>query len=691
MKAGKDASKCQAENGGTNTDRPSSKEKYHTMFQNEIKAKNIEDNLRNITSEPHMAGSKRQESLAVILADKWRKYGFDVVEMPEYKVPLSLPQEDKPNQVEIIRNGTIRTTILGKVEVRAEPTGSKTFNYIPYFAYSPNGTVEGELVYINRGYKDDIDHLNRTGVSLKNKIVIARSIFSWTHYAVALGAVGALVFPEPPPSGHSPNDTYPNTRWTSGEAIPERPVATNWGDPRTPGMPSIDGMYRGSMNMTKFAPIPIQPISYNDALILLKQLKGPRVPKEWQASFNVSFGLGPGFIDTNTTVRLHVNNIVTEKSIYNVIGTIHGREEPDRYVIIGSHRDAWFFGAADPSSGTAALMEISRAASKMLGEGWRPRRTVKFCSWGAEEFGLVGSVEWVEQNEKILQDRAVVYLNTDVAVGGDYVLVSQNCPLLSTAIFSWAKKVKDPNAHGSKTSLFDIMVERNPSRSNPGEPYVVPYTYYSDYYPFYMYTGIPSADFSYFFGPGDPVTLYPVYHTQEDNFFWMKKIDPDFKFHEAVTKFEGGLLIELADCLLLPFDVTRYAKTLKTAYKNLTKVMTDFPGISTDYVREALYKFGNASEAFDQAKSKLNPDLTSPLRLRRLNDQMVQVEKVFISPLKLSKSYLMRHVFTSTGTPFPGVIEAYSARNRAELERQISLVVETISSAAQIIQPVASV
>lgn len=418
---------------------------------------------------------------------------------------------------------------------------------------------------------------------------------------------------------------------------------------------------------------------------------GEKVPKEWQAHLNVSFGFGPGFVDTNTTVRLHVNNIVTVKSIYNVIGTIHGREEPDRYVIIGSHRDAWFFGAADPSSGTAALMEISRAVSKMLQKGWRPRRTLKFCSWGAEEFGLVGSIEWVEQNEKILQDRAVVYLNTDVAVGGNYVLLSQNCPLLSKAIFSWAKKVRDPNAHGNKTSMYDIMVERNPSRSNPKEPYVVPYSYVSDYYPFYFYSGIPSADFSYFFGPGNPVTLYPVYHTQEDNFYWMKTfIDPKFEFHEAVTKFEGGLLIDLADCLLLPFDVTRYGNTLMQAYERLSKRMKSLR-FSDHNFREALYKFRNASQAFDQAKSKLNPHLASPLRLRMLNDQMVQVEKAFISGLKFSKNFLIRHVFASSAVPFPGVVDAFLAGNRAEAERQISVAVETISSAAQIIQPLASV
>ncbi|XP_020603101.1 N-acetylated-alpha-linked acidic dipeptidase-like protein [Orbicella faveolata] len=178
MKAGKDATKCQKDNGGTNPERHSSKEKYHTMFQNEINAENIEDNLRFITSEPHMAGSTRQRDLAAYLAKKWRKYGFDVVEMPEYRVPLSLYQKDKPNKVEIIVNGTIQSTILGRVEVRAEPTASKVFNYTPYFAYSPNGTVEGELVYINRGCKSDMDRLNSTGVSLKNKIVIARSIFS---------------------------------------------------------------------------------------------------------------------------------------------------------------------------------------------------------------------------------------------------------------------------------------------------------------------------------------------------------------------------------------------------------------------------------------------------------------------------------------------------------------------------------
>ena len=388
-------------------------------------------------------------------------------------------------------------------------------------------------------------------------------------------------------------------------------------------------------------------------------------------------------------MRLQVNNKIDVKSVYNVIGTIYGQEEPDRYVLIGSHRDAWVFGAADPSSGTAALMEISRAVGLMLNRGWRPRRTLKFCSWGAEEFGLVGSIEWVEQNAKMLQERGVVYLNTDVAVGGNYVLISQNCPILSKAIFSWAKKVKDPNAHGDKTSLYDIMVERIPSKTNPGEPYVIPFQFLSDYFPFYMYSGVPSADFSYFFGSGNPVTLYPVYHTQEDTFYWMKTfIDPKFEFHEAVTKFEGGLLIDLADTPLLPFDVVRYSKELLNAYKSLPTSLGN-QSVSIDVIYNAVLKFMNASEAFDKVKSKLNLSSASPLVLRRFNDQMVQMEKAFISSSSPLGSYILRHTFAyaSPTSSFPGVRRAFYAKKLDQVEKQLSLAAQAISSAADILQP----
>ena len=181
-----------------------------------------------------------------------------------------------------------------------------------------------------------------------------------------------------------------------------------------------------------------------------------------------------------------------------------------------------------------------------------------------------------------------------MAVGGSYVLVTQNCPLLSHAIFSWAKKVKDPNAHGNKTSLYDIMVERNPSESNPGEPQVIPYLLTSYFFRFYMYSGIPLADYSYFSGPVNPITVYPVLQTQEDNFHRIKTyIDPNFEFHEAVTKFEGSLVIDLADSPLLPFDVMRYANELDSSFKSFPKRVGN-QSISTEIIHNAVLNFKNA-------------------------------------------------------------------------------------------------
>jgi len=315
-----------------------------------------------------------------------------------------------------------------------------------------------------------------------------------------------------------------------------------------------------------------------------------------------------------------------------------------------------------------------------------------FCSWGAEEFGLVGSVEWVEENSKLLSDRAIAYLNTDVAVGGNHVLVVQTCPLLVNFIFSWAKKIRDPNAHGSRTSMYDIMCDRMPSATNVGEPYVIPFKYMSDYYPFYMDSGVPSADFSYFFGFKNSMELYPVYHTQQDTFYWVKKfVDPNFEFHEAMAKFQGGMLLDLADLSLLPYDVKRVADTLKVAIK--THYFQDYKDKKyyTDHIVNAVYKFGNVSEEFLKAKSKLT-DKESSLVYRRFNDQMVQVEKAFIRADMYSRDPINKHVLHDT--LFLGVQAAFSKSlnggSTDDVNKQLSIVAEAISSAADILKPMES-
>ena len=429
----------------------------------------------------------------------------------------------------------------------------------------------------------------------------------------------------------------------------------------------------------------------------VNDVAGNEVPISWRGNLKATYRFGPGFTNPNTTVRLRVNNELVVKTIYNVIGTINGQEEPDRYVLVGNHRDAMFLGAADASSGSATLMEIGRVLGKLKDKGWRPRRTIKLCSWGAEEFGLVGSVEWVQEHAKLLSNRAVVYLNTDVAVGGNYVAVAQTCPMLTEAIFCRAKKIKDPN----KVSIYDTMKSRLGTSSDyPGEPYTIPYFYISDYLPFYMSIGVPSADFSYFGGSKDlGFRLYPVYHTQEDSYYWIKTFaDPEFAYHVTMTKFVGGLLLDFSDALVLHLDVVRYSKAIKRSFERIeTRLGLNKLNVSTTFVHNAIQEFINVSALFQTAKDRLTGD-ENPLVVRAINDQLVQVDKAFISPFLKTDDTMMKHVFSrdtlfwGSLVSFPGVINAANnakqTGNVDEVKEQLSLVAEAILSAADIIKPV---
>ncbi|KAL9966684.1 hypothetical protein ACROYT_G024796 [Oculina patagonica] len=616
-----------------------SREDVHDKFEDMVNAAELEKEFRLFTSEPHIAGSKRQDALINHIATKWREYGFDKVEIPEYQVLLSMPQEDQPNTVEVLNNGAVEYRILGKINVTTQDDSTNLFQYFPYLAFAPPGDVEGDLVFCNAGNEADLQVLDSMNITVKDRIVLLKGQTASVTAAAKRGAIGAILYVDPDTVAQEGTDskhTYPNAPWGSKNAVFSKKLIKRNGDLLTPNLPSITGMYRRPRNETDLPSIPAQPISYSDALNLLSRLRGSEVPKSWSGDLNVTYKFGPGFTKPNTTVRLRVYNELVVKTIYNVIGTINGQEEPDRYVLVGNHRDAKFFGGADASSGSATLMEISRVLGKLKGDGWRPRRTVKLCSWGAEEFGLIGSVEWVQENAKILTNRAVVYLNTDVAVGGNYVVITQTCPMLTEAIFYRAKKVKDPN----KSSIYDIMVSRfGPSKDYPGEPFTIPYLYYSDYLPFYMSIGVPSADFAYFDGRKDRgLILYPVYHTQEDSYYWMKTFtDPEFAYHATMTKFVGGLLLDFSDTLVLHLDVVRYSKAVKRSFERLeTSLKLDKLNVSTTFVHNAIQEFINASALFQAAKDKLTEN-ESPLVVRATNDQLIQVDKGVHQPIPENK------------------------------------------------------
>lgn len=230
---------------------------------------------------------------------------------------------------------------------------------------------------------------------------------------------------------------------------------------------------------------------------------------------------------------------------------------------------------------------------------------MQVCSWGAEEYGLIGSVEWVEQHEKLLSERAVMYLNFDTAVGGNFVASISSSPLVKDTIRDFSKNVEDPNAHDDKQTIYDITTERRATKTGPPKPKIGDLGSGSDFAPFYQYIGVPAADFHYVGYNNTPV-FYPVYHTQHDTFAWLTKfIDPDFKFHKAMTQLGGGLLLWFADMPLLKMDVMLYAETLKgslqtlkTGYSNELKNH----GETLALLEDAVKTFEDAAKNFTKAK-----------------------------------------------------------------------------------------
>ena len=425
--------------------------------------------------------------------------------------------------------------------------------------------------------------------------------------------------------------------------------------------------------------------------------KGPKAPKEWQGGLELTYHLGPGFTDENLSLRLEVNTKLEAKAIYNVIGQIRGAEEPDRYVLMGNHRDAWVFGAADAVSGTSALMEVSRGLGELLKAGWRPRRTIMLCSWDAEESFVIGSAEWVEENARVLQDRAVGYLNMDVAVNGNFSINVDANPLLQDVAISLTKEVCDPTVPHTCRSMYDVMLERDITKHVNGSPVCDNLSFGSDYAAFYHFIGVSSADWCYMFGGAHGIRRsYPVYHSAHDTFYWMKTfVDPEFKTHLAVTKYAGIFLLKLSDSALLPFNTTTYGELLQSKAKTLeTSSLLQAHNVSTAAFSRAVKIFAKISREFQQSKTKGGPE-----DFRALNDQMMQLEKAFIQTVEENNPKQLRHVIFGPnlsnlyqGIYFPRVNHAVEmatkTRDWEPVKKEISLLTFSINSATSVLKQI---
>ncbi|KAM9360401.1 aminopeptidase NAALADL1 [Symphorus nematophorus] len=655
-------------------------------FLSEVDNIQIQENLKELTKVPHMATTAGDEQTVQFMLKRWQdpETGLDQAWREEYMVYLSFPDPKNPNKVTVVSpSDTVLHTAREKEKSYTSDQNDPEVVQ-PYAAYSPAGHAKGKLVYANQGKPSDYQELNKT-VDLRGTIAITRyggaGRAAKAINAAPYGVIGVLVYTDPLDINDGlmsdATETYPHSWYLPPSGVERGSFKNSYGDLLTPYLAAKEETYRiPAENITGIPPIPIQPIGFEDAYVLICNLGGAKAPDEWQGAFNCSYNFGgPGFQPTSffndSDVKLDIYNFEEVKSSSNVMGVIRGSVEPDRYVIYGNHRDSWVHGAIDPSSGTSVMLELTRVLGRMVKQGkWRPRRSIIFGSWGAEEFGLIGSAEYTEQYFTKLSERTVAYINVDIAVFANATLRASGMPSVQNVIFKAAKQVSAAGL--DSTSVYDNWIKYF-NRTSP-EHGTIPNVGYlsgagSDYAAFVHYLGITSMDISYTYDRSKTkARIYPAYHTAYDTFDYASKyIDPGFVSHQAVARTAGNVLIRLADSLVLPLNCSDYAESLE-AYLNIAVTQYEQQlqawNISMEPLKRAVANFRSAASHLDQVIHSSDLANETPLKVRRINDQLMLLDRAFLDPLAFPNKYGYRHVIWASSSAgkqtFPGLADAYA-------------------------------
>ncbi|XP_071164480.1 N-acetylated-alpha-linked acidic dipeptidase 2-like [Mytilus edulis] len=653
---------------------------------NGIRADNIRKYLRELSEYPHLAGTPADWEQADKLRKFWTDNGLDEVFISEYDVLLSYPNttdEDNMNQIQIVDNSTGNIIYKSPLYEDILDESENKSNVVPPFnAYSKPGTVESDqLIYVNYGRVEDYTHLDSLNITVSGKIVIARygKIFRGdkANLAYVHGAIGIILYSDPADYAMGQTDSsqvYPHDWWLPASGAQRGTIFLGSGDPLTPGYPATETAYRlGEDEPEAGLPkIITHPVGYGVAEKILQQMTGDNVSSEWEGKVpNVTYRYGGQLTNQTWKVKMRISTANKRVKTYNVIGIIRGAIEPDRYVLMGNHRDAWVFGAIDPSSGTAVMKEVSRVMGQLVkSKKWRPRRSIIFCSWGAEEYGLVGSVEWVEQYIKNLAERSLAYLNVDLALQGNFSLRALATPLLYDVVFSATKKVPNPDSTEIHKTVYDKWKASFPKDSS--DPNSVPSVggvgSGSDYAPMVQMVGLPVCDVRYTFDPKKyPLSSYPLYHSKYETFKAVDEImDRGFKHHQATGQVWAEMARTLADTMIIPLDVVNFSNELISLVNTLDNdygTMLRNNNITFDDLKSVTNNLKTEAMAF---KSRVdNVEKYNPLAVRHINDQLILFERSFLDPQGLPGRPYARHVLfaesqvnTYAGSSFPGLVDS---------------------------------
>ncbi len=541
-------------------------------FDSDLSAADVRSWMEQMSSAPNHVGSAHDKANAEFQLRKFREWGWDA-SIEEFSVLYPTPREER---VELL-GPTHFVAALREPPVPGDATSQKVGEELPpYNVYGADGDVTADLVYVNQGMPDDYKELERQGVSVKGRIVIARYGGGWRGLKPKLayehGAVGCLIYSDPRDDGYGAGDTYPQGGYRPRDAVQRGSVqdlTMYSGDPLTPGVGATSAAKRLALKDARtILKIPVLPLSYADAEPLLAALGGPVAPAAWRGGLPMTYHLGPG----PASVHLKVVSDWQQKPIYDVIAKIRGSEQPDNWIVRGNHHDGWVFGAADPLSGQVSLMAEARSIGKLVKAGWRPRRTLVYASWDGEEPGLLGSTEWVETHAAELKAKAVLYVNSDMNGRGTFE--AEGSHALQSMVNEVTRDVTDPEVGGSvRTRAIAarrvMAYEAGHAAEADNEVTLGALGSGSDYTPFLQHLGIASLNVE-FGGEGD----YGVYHSAYDSFDHFRRfVDPTFQYEVVLAQVAGRIVLRTADADLLPGREADFAKSVAGYNTELQKLI----------------------------------------------------------------------------------------------------------------------
>jgi len=653
--------------------------------------------LKHMSLKPHLAGTPASKAVAEYALGLEKEWGLDA-HIEQYEALLPTP---KARVLEMVAPRLFRAKLV-ESPVQEDRTSFDKDEVPTYNAYSGSGDVTAPLVYANHGMPADYEYLARHGIDVKGKIVITRYGGGWRGLKPRLaqehGAVGCIIYSDPKDDGYYRGDVYPKGMWRPADGVQRGSVMDMMlfpGDPLSPGWASEPGSKRLSIEeATTLMKIPVLPISYGDALPMMQELSGPVAPPEWRGALGLTYHIG----NDAEKVHLKVDMDNSTHPLYDVIARIPGSEFPDEWVMAGNHHDAWVHGAMDPLSGTSALLETARSLSELYKQGWRPKRTIMIALWDGEEFGLIGSTEYVEKHAAELSRKLVAYINSDS--NGKGQLGAGGSHSLESFVVGLARDINDPRTGKPLAeALRTRSSSTNPSGAAKGPDPLKPEDWHmqalgsgSDYTAFLQHLGIASLNLGF----GDEDGSGGIYHSAYDSYYWFSHFgDPNFVYEKAFSQVTELALLRFGDAPLLPFQFKHFAQSVSQYVSEIQKLEKYDKRLDLASLQGEVKELDKASTSFETAYAGALGKVgqASGAQMASINEHLYGIERRMLLEGGLPRRPWFRHGVYAPGSltgydvkTLPGIREAVEAGQLEEAREQARQVTEMLKGVDREIQ-----